>query len=155
THSRGKIGGKLKNMLKSEAKHFDFIVHTGDFTSIEAALSIEAISGIPLIGVSGNMDNDEVRSHYPYKKTLSVEKLRVGIIHGWGPPYDLIERIDKEFEDEDIIIFGHTHIPCEKIFNGKRFLNPGSASNNRNGIGESIGILEIDGKKADFKIRYL
>ncbi len=146
---------KLDKALKMISADYDSIVHCGDFTSSATVSYIETTLGIPLIGVAGNMDGMDIKSVFPHKRSFRVEKIKIGIIHGWGTPYDLIERVDKEFDDEDIVIFGHTHIPCDEDFNGRRFLNPGSVTQSRNGLGESIGILEINGKKADFRIQYL
>jgi len=155
THISGQNISKLNKVLEVIADGCDIIVHTGDFTSFSAAAFLEESTNLPLIGVAGNMDNAEIRSNFPHKRSFNAENIKIGVIHGWGAPYDLKERIDKEFKNEDIIIFGHTHIPCDETFNGRRFLNPGSATESRNGLGNSIGILEITGKKAVFKIHYL
>ena len=155
THISRKNISKLNKTLNVFSDCYDLIIHTGDFTSFDAVDFLEESANIPLIGVAGNMDNPEIHSRFPYKRSLNAEDVKIGIIHGWGSPYDLKERIDKEFEDEDIIIFGHTHIPSDEYYNNRRFLNPGSATQNRNGLGNSIGIIEISGKKVVFKIHYL
>lgn len=155
THICGNNILKLNKVLKIFAGGYDLIVHTGDFTSFDAVEILEQSVNIPLIGVAGNMDDAEIRCNLPFKRSFNAENFKIGVIHGWGSPYDLKERIDKEFEDEDIIIFGHTHIPCDEYCNNRRFLNSGSAMQSRNGLGNSIGILEINGENAVFKIHYI
>ena len=155
THISGKNIAKLSKVLDVIADGYDMMVHTGDFTSFDAAAILEESINIPLIGVTGNMDNAEIHCHFPYKRSFNVEDFKIGVIHGWGAPHDLKERIDKTFEDENVIIFGHTHIPCDEYYNNRRFLNPGSVTQGRNGLGNSMGILEIHGNNAAFKIHNL
>jgi hypothetical protein len=44
----------------------------------------------------------------------------------------------------DVVVFGHTHVPSDTTFNNIRFLNPGSASSPRHGLGRTAGILQLN-----------
>jgi len=56
--------------------------------------------------------------------------------------------------EEDIVLLGHTHIPMDRTINGKRYINPGSLGQPRDGDWRgSYAILE-DGELIFQKIEY-
>ena len=59
-------------------------------------------------GVSGNMDIGSVKNTLPRKRVLDLGGKKVGVIHGWGAPNDLKERVIGEFNDVDCISLGHS-----------------------------------------------
>lgn len=60
----------------------------------------------------------------------------MGLIHGWGSPHGLDDRVGGMFDDVDIIIYGHSHNAQNEVKNGTLFFNPGTAR-------KSYGILTI------------
>jgi predicted phosphodiesterase len=75
------------------------------------------------------MDPKEIRDELPDKTVVEVEGRRIGVIHpSWGgPSWGIEEVIAREFDQVDLIIFGHTHDVCNRNIGGVVFLNPGQA----------------------------
>ena len=49
----------------------------------------------------------------PVKKVIDIQGFIVGLIHGWGAPQGIEERIEGEFVDTtlDCLVYGHSHEP--------------------------------------------
>jgi len=94
------------------------------------------------------MDNEEARRALPERLLVEVEGLKVGLIHGWGQPFGLEDKLKKKFDEIDCLVFGHTHRPCNKVKDGVLYFNPGSATDRLFTKLNTVGILEIgDGVK--------
>lgn len=137
-----------KQFISLVQKHFSdcqLIVHAGDFTSPELYYYLNEISSGNLIAVCGNMDPPELRKLLPEKRVFQVSGLKIGLIHGWGSPYDLEERIDRVFSTEqlDCIIYGHSHNGANRIRDNVLFFNPGSPTDRYHAKVNSIGYLLI------------
>ena len=68
--------------------------------------------------------------------------------------YDLDLQFDDQIQEfgEDILIFGHTHIPVNREYKSKLFLNPGSVGQPRDHNPDaSYVILDIETKEVLFK----
>ena len=129
----------------------DLIIHAGDMVRL-FVLDAFYQMGKEVIAVCGNMDHPEIAESFPIKKTIMIEDVYIGIIHGWGGPDGMRSRITHEFEGVDAIVYGHTHHPFLGKENNILFLNPGSPSDNRFTKENSIGIIEINGKNIQGKI---
>lgn len=140
---------KFPDAIIEEAKKSDCCIHAGDFISLEALETLQSL--VKTYAVSGNMDNADVRMKLTEKKVIELESVRIGLIHGRGSPTNLIDSyIKKEFLEDlkklDMVIFGHTHYPLDKIIEEKIYFNPGSSTDTVFSPYRSYGILEIDGK---------
>lgn len=126
-----------------KVKDGDLIIHAGDFTELKVYRELERVA--TLYAVCGNMDCPQIREVLPSKKIFELSGLKIGLIHGFGSPLDLNLRIKGEFiENVDLIIFGHTHSPCNLKKSGTLFFNPGSLSGNISPVGRSYGILNLE-----------
>jgi len=132
----------LKKLLQTHLEDVDLILHAGDMVSLAV---YEFLQGKPVEAVQGNMDDWNLKALLPDKKTITLEGVTIGLIHGWGPAGGLEGRIIPAFSHVDCLVYGHSHTPANHWSDGVLFFNPGSAS----GIGFSrkptIGILHIDG----------
>ena len=82
----------------------------------------------------------------PPKKVFATENIRIGICHGWGPPFRIRERVVNLFKEKpDVILYGHTHLFDDSLHNDVRFLNPGAVCDG------SCALLEIDGGAIRFE----
>jgi hypothetical protein len=117
----------------------DLILHAGDFTS-PALVSFLAESEFH--GVHGNMDPLEVKTMLPEKKVIPVGGYRIGLIHGWGSSEGLENRIWDEFDDVDVIVYGHSHKAVNHMREGVLLFNPGTATGYALAGMHSIGLLE-------------
>jgi len=118
----------------------DKVIHLGDWV---AGSVLDFMERYPLEAVSGNMDPADIQDRLPIKKVIRLKGHRLGIIHGWGAPFDLRKKLYGEFEDVDAILFGHTHQAMQAEENGIFWFNPGSVSMGRGGSPRSLGILHI------------
>ena len=80
----------------------------------------------------------------PEQKILTLDGKRIAIIHGFGPPAGLPERLLKLFEKIDCLVFGHSHQPMNEYRNGVLLFNPGSPTDKRYAPYKSYGILEVN-----------
>lgn len=123
----------------------DLILHAGDMATPEALEKIEGIAKVK--AVRGNMDRFPTLKELPIKSVVEIGGVRIGLIHGYGPPHDLADRIGHEFEDVDAIVFGHTHRPMNEVRNGVLYFNPGSPTDKIFSASNTFGILTIKNKK--------
>jgi len=137
------VNNVLRSIYDKYLADTDMIIHAGDIVSIEIIAFLEQK---PFHGVSGNMDPMEVIGLLPPKKIIQAGKFRIGILHGWGTASGLEERVYSEFEDVDIIIFGHSHRPTKYTKNGVLLFNPGTATGHTSSGQNTIGYLELDDK---------
>lgn len=122
----------------------DMVIHAGDMIGLEAIEELKAVCP-KVIAVAGNMDNQEVRSQYPLKELFKVGNFKVGLMHGFGSPANLISVLEDAFklDKPDLIIFGHSHKPFNECVNGVLFFNPGSATDTITAEYNSYGLIEI------------
>jgi len=103
----------------------DMILHAGDLEVIDAIAELAAIA--PTTAVLGNMDPTFLRGELREKHVLPVGNFTIGLIHGWGAPQGLEDRIRREFPDDiDCIVYGHSHRAAILEKNGILYVNPGS-----------------------------
>ncbi|NIY15820.1 MAG: hypothetical protein GWM98_13445, partial [Nitrospinaceae bacterium] len=90
--------------------------------------------------VRGNMD--PFVQGVPVKRVIEFAGHRIGLIHGWGPPEGLENRLLKEFcgENLDALVYGHSHYPANHECNGMLFFNPGSVTDKRRADHCSVGV---------------
>jgi len=123
-------------------KGCDLIIHAGDAIEISAIHQLEDICEVK--GVYGNMDSKEVKARFSNKIVIEAAGKRIGIVHGSGPAGHIMDRVKKAFTEKlDIIIFGHSHVPCNEVQDGTLYFNPGSATDRISTKYCSFGIIEI------------
>ena len=125
---------QLPDQILRTLAEVDLIIHTGDFVARDVLDGLKRLGEVK--AVAGNMDSEELKRILPEKELLVIEGKRVGIIHGWGSPHGIDDRVGEMFDDVDIIVYGHSHYPQNEVKNGIFFFNPGTAKN-------SFGILTI------------
>ena len=80
----------------------------------------------------------------PGKKVVELGPYRLGLIHGYGPSRGLDDRIRAEFQDVDVIVYGHSHRAANYVREGILLFNPGTATGFSSSNDHSVGILEVD-----------
>ena len=140
THLTG-YDEKLKKIADEQFNDVELILHAGDLVDLRV---LDIFAGREVKAVCGNMDYPSVRETLPETLLFELNGFKFGMIHGWGAPWFLEEKILKKIGRVDCLVYGHTH----KAVNHKRddvlFFNPGSATDRRFSPAKSIGILEID-----------
>jgi putative phosphoesterase len=109
----------------------DVVVHAGDWVDVPLldALSARAQR---LVAVYGNNDGPALRARLPEIARVTLDGLRVAVVHETGPATGREKRCAARFPDTDLLVFGHSHIPWETTApTGLRLLNPGSPTDRR------------------------
>jgi len=125
---------ELPDKILTTLAEVDMIIHAGDFTAKNVLDGLKQLQEVT--AVCGNMDSNELKRLLPEREVFTVGGKRLGVTHGWGSPYGIEDRVSSLFSDVDIIVFGHSHQPVNKVIHGILFFNPGQARN-------SFGILTI------------
>ena len=136
-----RVTGELKEIHERFLSGLDLVLHAGDFVSDEI---VDFFNRNNFHGVYGNMDPGTVRERLPSKKIIECGSFRIALIHGWGPPEGLEERIWPEFTDVDAIVYGHSHRPANHVKEGVLMFNPGTAVGYSRAGPHTLGIIEID-----------
>lgn len=126
------------------------VLHAGDITTPQ---SLEIFCDLPceMIGVFGNCDRQQKRlwdksrrcgtiEIESYFADLSIDGLRIGMVHGDDPGSVLALAEAAVF---DVIISGHTHRPAIRRSGETLLINPGEACGERYGE-PTVAILDTD-----------
>ena len=124
----------------------DAIIHAGDFQVASVIDTLQSIA--PFYGVCGNMDDHEIRQRLPVRRIIQLGGFAVGVMHGWGGPAGLEDRIRALFKDEriDVLVYGHSHRAKNEWKDGMLLFNPGSPTDSRFAQFKSLGVLTIEEK---------
>lgn len=136
-----RVAEDLPKVIYDEAKRSDLVLHAGDFVEKELLDRLSAASRV--VAVYGNMDSTELRKTLKEKEIIQAGDVRIGLIHGYGPPNDLVETVSKEFQKVDAIVFGHSHAATNLVKDGVLLFNPGSPTDNVFASVNSYGILDV------------
>jgi len=130
----------LLGLIEDVLAPVDMILHAGDLVAPDL---LDIFDEYPLHAVRGNMD--PASPGVPIRKVIDVAGFKIGLIHGWGAPDGLEERIYAEFSSDslDCLVYGHSHQPACHRREGVLYFNPGSATDRRNMPYHSVGLLEI------------
>jgi putative phosphoesterase len=131
---------ELEELMAGPFKDVEMILHAGDITELKV---LQPFTGKEIQAVCGNMDSPAVRRQLPTQRTFHIGKFKIGLIHGWGGPQGIEERIRREFRGVDCIIYGHTHIPSQAKRDGVLFFNPGAFGGSSVTGKKSVGILDL------------
>lgn len=134
---------QLPPILLDACQDADLIIHAGDWQTLDVFFELSAYA--ETIGVAGNVDPWDIVDRFGKKKILTVENLKIGIVHGDGTTKTTEQRALASFEKDavDLVIFGHSHTPLMKEVDGITLFNPGSPTDKRRQQQYSFGILEI------------
>jgi putative phosphoesterase len=132
----------LEKVVKDYFKDTDLILHAGDIHSLGV---LDAFKGKKFHAVAGNRDRPEVKEKFPAKALITVNGVRIGLTHGWGPPFRLEKRVVSLFEGIHCLVFGHSHRAVNHFRNGILFFNPGAFTGGIFSFWRpSIGLLTIN-----------
>jgi putative phosphoesterase len=131
----------LVELVRPYFTDVELIIHAGDYVT---SAVIDALAELaPVEGVAGNMDPHEITSRLPAKTVVSAGGFKIGVVHGWGAPRGLAEKVRREFEAVDCVIFGHSHQSFRSVIGGALVFNPGSPTDQRFAVSRSIGLLHL------------
>jgi hypothetical protein len=143
----------LPKKLMDEIYNSAAVIHAGDIINAQVLSGLSTINE-NIYAVRGNADKIPPNL-LPQKRELIFENVTIGLIHGYGSPFNFENKLLYEFVDKDIIIYGHTHTPFLGKFSDQFLLNPGSPTDNRYIHKNSYAVLHINDKKFSAEIIYL
>ncbi len=97
-----KAGQRLADfLLKGPFRDIEMVLHAGDHVIPDLD---SCFDGLPYFGVCGNMDR--CSPHLPQRRIVSIGPYRVGMVHGWGAPDGIEDRVLHCFRGDktDVII---------------------------------------------------
>lgn len=121
----------LPEQLWAAVEEADLVLHAGDWV-VPALLDELQARSRALLGVHGNNDGPGLRARLPQVARVEVEGVRVAMVHETGPARGREERCAAAYAGDDVLVFGHSHIPWDtRARTGLRLLNPGSPTDRR------------------------
>ncbi|MBD8014973.1 metallophosphoesterase [Microbacterium sp. APC 3898] len=134
---------KLPQKLVDACQEADFIIHAGDWQTMDVYHELAAYADID--GVTGNVDPWDILDKFGRKKIFTFGDLKIGVVHGDSDRKPTEKQAFDTFanDDVDIIVFGHSHTPIMREVEGITLFNPGSPTDKRRQEQYSFGLLEI------------
>jgi uncharacterized protein len=146
-----KGGRRLPEECVARLENADLIIHAGDFSALEVLNDLRGYA--PVKAVHGNVDDAAVRAALPAVATVTVEGVRIAIVHDSGPARGRLARLRSRFPEADAVIFGHSHMPLhERGDDGFQIFNPGSPTERRRAPEHTMGIARADEGKLTFRL---
>jgi putative phosphoesterase len=107
------------------------VVHAGDWVEVALLDELERRSR-RLVGVWGNNDGPELRARLPEVARVELGGVRLAVVHETGDARGREQRCQAAYDDVDVLVFGHSHVPWDTTTpSGLRLLNPGSPTDRR------------------------
>lgn len=142
THLNGfsEGGALLERLAERYFRDTEVILHAGDLVDPDVLLGL---ADRKVYLVRGNLDPPQ--RGVPQRRIIELGGFRIGLIHGWGAPQGLAEKVLRAFHGEelDCLVFGHSHYPCCERREGVLLFNPGSPTDRRQAPWHSVGVLEL------------
>lgn len=129
THIRPNSKRRLPPAVYAALEPADLVLHAGDV--VTGSLLDELGGFAPTLAVLGNNDG-ELTGLLPEQRVVTVEGLRVAMVHDSGPRKGREGRMRRRFPTADLVVFGHSHMPLDAPgLDGQRLFNPGSPTEMR------------------------
>jgi uncharacterized protein len=121
----------LPGELWAAVESADVVLHAGDWVEPPLLDELERRSQ-RLVAVHGNNDGSELQRRLPLVARAELGGVRFAVVHETGDAKGRERRCEEEYDDVDVLVFGHSHIPWDTTTpSGLRLLNPGSPTDRR------------------------
>lgn len=132
----------------------DLILHAGDITDLVVLDQLGRLA--PVLAVQGDHDRGAGIA-LPRNRVIEVAGRRIGLTHGrrgrrtelaaavaslvLGRPVlaGFFRALRRQFDQVDCIVFGHLHLPCQRMIGGVLFFSPGAVHNAERAPGFAAG----------------
>lgn len=143
THIRRDGTRRLPDAAYAYLDAADVILHAGDVVVPEL---LDQLGGFaPVHAVLGNNDA-ELAGLVPEALEITLDGVRVAMVHDSGPSAGRARRMRRRFPDADVVVFGHSHIPWREAGgDGQLLFNPGSPTQRRSQPHHTLGTLDVEG----------
>jgi len=147
--------GRVPEWVTDEVRVADHTLHAGDFDALDAYERVLDLTDGDLTAVHGNMDPGGV--DLPSVETVELGGVEFVLTHGTGDRAGYERRVARtvaEYGGEDAVgVSGHTHEVMDRVVEGHRLVNPGSATGASPAERVTMMVAEIEGGKLDVKLR--
>jgi len=132
--------GAVPNAVYDALDGVDHILHAGDVGPPDVITELESIA--PVSAVLGNTD---FGIDLPETRLIEFGGIKFLIHHivDFPEPSRTVRALLME-ERPDVVVFGHTHMPCNESVDGVLYLNPGSPATPRGGAPATVAIVEFE-----------
>ncbi len=121
----------LPHSLWTAIREADVVIHAGDWVD-PSLLDLIEQRARRLVAVYGNNDHGVLRDRLPDVARVVIEGIRFAVVHETGDAKGREARCAARFPDDDVLVFGHSHIPWDTTTDtGLRLINPGSPTDRR------------------------
>ncbi|MCK8674884.1 metallophosphoesterase [Rhodococcus sp. HM1] len=122
---------RLPDEVWNEVDRAEVVVHAGDWIEIGLLNALEERAA-RLVACWGNNDGPALRERLPEIARVTLDGVRLAVVHETGPSAGREKRMAAAYPDTDVLVFGHSHIPWDTTApGGLRLLNPGSPTDRR------------------------
>ena len=139
-----------------EVDRADVVLHAGDW--VDVAL-LDALEGRArrLLACWGNNDGPDLRARLPEVARATLGGVRFAVVHETGSAAGRERRMAAAYDDTDVLVFGHSHIPWDTTTDtGLRLLNPGSPTDRRRQpVCTFMTVTAVDGALTDVELHAL
>src|SRR4026208_636748 len=147
THLLGLISdthGLVRPGVHHALKGVELILHAGDVGGSAILDELRLIA--PVKAAFGNTDPTG-EPGLTEEVVIEVDGIRLHVSHGHEVGSPTPERLAACY-DADVVVYGHTHRPLVTPYEGRLFVNPGSAGPKRFSIAPTVGRLIVANGKA-------
>jgi len=143
--THGQIHALVDNLLPRYKHQIEYVFHLGDHAHDVAGLSAK-YPNINFVAVPGNSD------HEPELEKEKVLTLGHGVqrkfllLHGHTKTVTFGNATIAHYAEEkgvDMVIYGHTHKPCNEFVHNVLVFNPGSLTSPRGGSLPGYGLITL------------
>jgi putative phosphoesterase len=129
----------------------DLVLHAGDV--LDSGTLDRLREAAPTYAVLGNNDLGLV-GQLPETIAMELAGVQVAMVHDSGPRAGRARRLRCRFPEADVVVFGHSHIPCHEVgVGGQLLFNPGSPTTRRSQPHCTMGrLVLVDGEIAERRI---
>ncbi len=123
--------GSLNRQASEALAGVDHIIHAGDVGAPDIIAALERIA--PVTAVRGNADGGYLAKELPAVNMVTLAGITFYVLH------DILTLdLDPVAAGVQVVVSGHTHRAEIRSTGAVLYLNPGSASQSRNGAGLSL-----------------
>jgi len=140
--------GSLNRQTSDMLAGVDHIIHAGDVGAPAIMAALERIA--PVTAVRGNTDGGHLAQQLPAVNMVTLSGITFYVLH------DILTLdLDPVAAGVQVVVSGHTHRAEIKTTDAVLYINPGSASQSRNGAGLSLARIHIGRSGLKPEIVYL
>lgn len=142
--------GCLRDELLDHLRGVETILHAGDVGGIGIIQRLQDVA--PVVGVWGNTDDGGLRRLLPEVAHVELQGRLFVVLHGHQLSHPVPAEFCAAYPEADVIVHGHTHVPCEERVSSQLVVNPGAAGPTRFGLRPSVATIRLGESREEFRL---